>query len=202
MKKTTLLFGILVVIAGIMLIFFEPITDWRINRLSQSVVESSEASGMSSDKVDTHYDFDKVKELSFSSLLTLPNADNVEGIGIISMPEVDMTLPILDGLSVANLMAGAGTMKQDQVPGQGNYSIAGHNWRDRTTLFSPLHRAEKGMSIFLTIDGETYEYSVSTIQTVKPTRIDIIEDQDEPLLTLVTCNHDGSKRLIVQATLV
>lgn len=58
------------------------------------------------------------------------------------------------------------------------------------------------MSIFLTIDGETYEYSVSTIQTVKPTRIDIIEDQDEPLLTLVTCNHDGSKRLIVQATLV
>ena len=73
MKKTTLLFGILVVIAGIMLIFFEPITDWRINRLSQSVVESSEASGMSSDKVDTHYDFDKVKELSFSSLLTLPN---------------------------------------------------------------------------------------------------------------------------------
>ncbi|MGO1356967.1 class A sortase [Alkalibacterium gilvum] len=202
MKKTTLLFGILVVIAGIMLIFFEPITDWRINRLSQSVVESSEASGMSSDKVDTHYDFDKVKELSFSSLLTLPNADNVEGIGIISMPEVDMTLPILDGLSVANLMAGAGTMKQDQVPGQGNYSIAGHNWRDRTTLFSPLHRAEKGMSIFLTIDGETYEYSVSTIQTVEPTRIDIIEDQDEPLLTLVTCNHDGSKRLIVQATLV
>lgn len=202
MKKTTLLFGILVVIAGIMLIFFEPITDWRINRLSQSVVESSEASGMSSDKVDTHYDFDKVKELSFSSLLTLPNADNVEGIGIISMPEVDMTLPILDGLSDANLMAGAGTMKQDQVPGQGNYSIAGHNWRDRTTLFSPLHRAEKGMSIFLTIDGETYEYSVSTIQTVKPTRIDIIEDQDEPLLTLVTCNHDGSKRLIVQATLV
>lgn len=202
MKKTTLLFGILVVIAGIMLIFFEPITDWRINRLSQSVVESSEASGMSSDKVDTHYDFDKVKELSFSSLLTLPNADNVEGIGIISMPEVDMTLPILDGLSDANLMAGAGTMKQDQVPGQGNYSIAGHNWRDRTTLFSPLHRAEKGMSIFLTIDGETYEYSVSTIQTVEPTRIDIIEDQDEPLLTLVTCNHDGSKRLIVQATLV
>lgn len=202
MKKTTLLFGILVVIAGIMLIFFEPITDWRINRLSQSVVESSEASGMSSDKVDTHYDFDKVKELSFSSLLTLPNADNVEGIGTISMPEVDMTLPILDGLSVANLMAGAGTMKQDQVPGQGNYSIAGHNWRDRTTLFSPLHRAEKGMSIFLTIDGETYEYSVSTIQTVEPTRIDIIEDQDEPLLTLVTCNHDGSKRLIVQATLV
>lgn len=202
MKKTTLLFGILVVIAGIMLIFFEPITDWRINRLSQSVVESSEASGMSSDKVDTHYDFDKVKELSFSSLLTLPNADNVEGIGIISMPEVDMTLPILDGLSVANLMAGAGTMKQDQVPGQGNYSIAGHNWRDRTTLFSPLHRAEEGMSIFLTIDGETYEYSVSTIQTVEPTRIDIIEDQDEPLLTLVTCNHDGSKRLIVQATLV
>lgn len=140
--------------------------------------------------------------MSFSSLLTLPNTDNVEGIGTISMPEVDMTLPVLDGLSDANLMTGAGTMKQDQVAGQGNYSLAGHNWRDRTTLFSPLHRAEEGMSIFLTIDGETYEYSVSTIQTVEPTRIDIIEDQDEPMLTLVTCNHDGSERLIVQATLV
>ena len=143
-----------------------------------------------------------MKELSFSSLLAFPNAEDVVGIGTLIMPEVDMTIPILKGLSEKNLMAGAGTMKKEQIPGEGNYAIAGHNWRDRATLFSPLHKAKEGMSIFLKIGDEKFEYRVSNIETVEPTRIDIIEDQDEPLLTLVTCNHDGTERLIVQATLV
>ncbi|GEK92010.1 class A sortase [Alkalibacterium kapii] len=202
MKKKILFLGVIAVIAGVLLIFFEPLTDWRINNLSHSVIETTETFEAKSIDTDTHYNFDEVKELSFDSLLTLPKAEDVVGIGTLIMPEVDMTIPILNGLSDENLMAGAGTMKKDQQPGQGNYAIAGHNWRDRTTLFSPLHRAQEGMSIFLRIGDDTFEYRVTTIQTVEPTRIDMIEDQNEPLLTLVTCNYDGTERLIVQATLV
>lgn len=205
MKHLSQFFGITAVLSGMLLIFFEPLTDWRISRLTDSVIESVDVSPSShSDKVqvDTHYDFDAVEELDLNAMMDLPHEKDLAAIGKLEMPDVDMTIPILEGLSHDNLMAGAGTMKEDQQPGDSNYAIAGHNWPDRTTLFSPLHRAEEGMRIFLTVKGETYEYVVSTIQMVDPTRIDVIEDQNDPLLTLVTCNHDGTERLIVQASLV
>lgn len=205
MKHISVLLGFMATAAGLMLFYFEPLIDWRINRLSHSVVEDiSVNDSRRSDLVasETHYDFEAVDELSVTSMLSLPDETQLQAIGTLEMPEVDMTIPLLDGLSEWNLMAGAGTMKENQEPGVGNYAIAGHNWRDRTTLFSPLHRAEEGMSIFLTVNGERYEYVVSMIQMVEPSRIDVIEDKDEPLLTLITCNHDGTERLIVQASLV
>lgn len=202
MKHISVLLSIVMIAAGLLLVFFEPLTDWRISRLTDSVVETVEQPQASQDDPDTHFDFDAVEELSFGSMISMPDRDQLQAIGRIEMPEVDMALPVLNGLSSDNLMAGAGTMKEDQQPGEGNYAIAGHNWRDRTTLFSPLHRAEEGMRIFLTVAGETYEYEVYSIQMVEATRIDVIEDQNEPLLTLVTCNHDGTERLIVQAALV
>lgn len=205
MKPVIRYSGILIVAIGILFILFEPLTDWRINRLSNSIVQTAEHSQLNqpvSTTSETHYDFEAVEELSFSSFVTLPRTNQLQAKGVLTMPEVDMELPILDGLSEENLLAGAGTMKEDQLPGEGNYALAGHNWHDRTTLFSALHRAEEGMSVFLSVDGEVYEYVVTTIEMVDPSRIDVIDDRDYPLLTLVTCNHDGTERLIVQAELV
>lgn len=202
MKFTIRFSGGLIVAFGILFILFEPLTDWRINRLSSSIVEQSQSTQSVSSTTETHYDFEAVEELSFSSFVTLPNVNQMQAKGVLSMPEVDMELPILDGLSEENLLAGAGTMKEDQLPGEGNYALAGHNWHDRQTLFSALHRAEEGMSVFLAVDGEVYEYVVTTIKMVAPSRIDVIDDQEHPMLTLVTCNHDGTERLIVQAELL
>lgn len=191
-----------IIALGILIILFEPLTDWRINRLSRSIVEELPSTQSVDCTTETHYDFEAVEELSFSSFLTLPNVNQLQVKGVITIPDIDMELPILDGLSEENLLAGAGTMKEDQLPGEGNYALAGHNWHDRTTLFSALHRAEEGMSVFLAVKDEVYEYVVTTIEMVDPRRIDVIEDREQPLLTLVTCNHDGTERLIVQATLV
>lgn len=197
--------GVLLVVLGVLFILFDPINDWRINRLSNSIIQTVEQSQPNrpvDSTSETHYDFEAVEELSFSSFLALPSADQLQGKGVLTIPEVDMELPIFDGLSEEHLRAGAGTMKKDQLPGKGNYALAGHNWHDRTTLFSPLHRAKEGMSVFLTVDGEVYEYKITTIKMVDPSRIDVIDDREHPLLTLVTCNHDGTERLIVQAELV
>lgn len=202
MKLIIRFLGGSIIALGILFIFFEPLTDWRINRLSSSIVEQSQSTQSVSSTTETHYDFEAVEELSFSSFVTLPNVNQLQVKGVLTMPDVDMELPILDGLSEENLLAGAGTMKEDQLPGEGNYALAGHNWHDRTTLFSALHRAEEGMSVFLAVEDEIYEYVVTTIEMVDPRRIDVIEDREQPLLTLVTCNHDGTERLIVQATLV
>ena len=63
-------------------------------------------------------------------------------IGGISIPELNMNLPIFKGLENVALYYGAGTMKENQVMGQGNYSLASHHVFGLTganaMLFSPL----------------------------------------------------------------
>ena len=46
--------------------------------------------------------------------------------GAIAIPKVNLYLPILLGLSDDSLSTGAGTMRKNQVMGQGNYPLAGH----------------------------------------------------------------------------
>ena len=93
-------------------------------------------------------------------------------------------------------------MKENQIMGEGNYALAGHNWRDKATLFSPLHRVKEGMIIYLKDLQKEYEYRVDKIIMVDPNRLEVIDETETATLTLVTCNHDGTERLIIQAALV
>ncbi|EXJ23771.1 Sortase A, LPXTG specific [Alkalibacterium sp. AK22] len=207
MKRFKVLVSGLTILLGITLFFHESVIDWRLHRFSESVIQNAvdEGQGIAEQREpneETLFDFEQVEELSLTSLLTLPDIKGIHTLGAIYIPEVDLSLPILEGLSSDNLMVGAGTMKPNQEPGEGNYALAGHNWRDRKTLFSPLHRAEKGMLIIVEIKGQLYEYIITELFTVDPSRIDVIEDTEKSMITLVTCNHDGSERLIIQGTLV
>jgi sortase A len=190
------------ILFGLILLVTIPLSDYRLGRLSEAIILNGEAEATQSSAIEAVYDFDEVEELSASLLMPLPKIETLKGIGEIKIPDVNMHLPILSGLSNDNLKAGAGTMKSHQEIGKGNYALAGHNWRDKTTLFSPLHRVERGMHITVREGTEEAVYVIDLIDTVDPSRIDVIQDKDEPMLTLVTCNHDGTERLIVQASLV
>lgn len=68
-------------------------------------------------------------------------------------------------------------------------------------MFSSLHRTEAGMKAYMTDLENIYEYTITDVIMVDPHRIDVIEDQETPMITLVTCNVDGTERLIVQGEL-
>ena len=86
--------------------------------------------------------------------------------------------------------------------GQGNYALAAHNMNDNKTLFSPLAEAKKGMIVYITDFKNIYEYTDFDIFIVEPTQVEVIDDKaNQKLITLVTCNNDGSKRVIIRGTL-
>lgn len=195
-------FGIVLTVIGIFLFAVIPLSDYIVNRISKQVVEDLSIENIRQGELATaDFDFDQVQEINASSFKRLVNFSE-EAIGVISIPEVSMELPIFKGLENDKLMVGAGTMKESQIMGKGNYALAGHNWRDKKTLFSPLHRVKKDMHIYMKDLQKEYEYRIDKIIMVDPNRLDVIEDTKTATLTLVTCNHDGTERLIVQASLV
>jgi sortase A len=101
------------------------------------------------------------------------------------------------------------------LPGKrGNSVIFGHSVlplfydpKNYISIFSTLNNLEDGDEIFVNYDGITFRYAVENMFEVKPTDIQILDqNSSDSFLTLVTCTPPGDprkpKRLIVRARIV
>jgi LPXTG-site transpeptidase (sortase) family protein len=179
---------------------------WNTNKYQVSQVSKEKLE--ENERADGNFDFNSVKAISSEAVLAAQwDAQQLPVIGGIAIPELELNLPIFKGLNNINLYYGAGTMKPDQVMGQGNYSLASHHVfsakNAENMLFSPLDRAEKGMKIYLTDKDKVYSYEITEVKRVTPDRVDEIQDRegiDE--ITLVTCvDYDAAERIIVKGIL-
>lgn len=156
------------------------------------------------------FDFQEVKPVTNRAVLeSYQNSpQNLSQIGGIAIPDLRIHLAILKGLSNENLLYGAGTMSEDQVMGQGNYALASHSlfgtWGAEYTLFTPLHRAQKGMMAYLTDLDKIYQYQIVSVEEVTPEHTEVLNEvAGKKLLTLITCTDlNATKRIVVQGELV
>ena len=171
----------LLIIVALGLIFNAQIRNmimvWHTNQYQVSKI-SKDSINKNKDAA-TSFDFNKVESLSTEAVINAQwKAQQLPVIGGISIPEVSMNLPIFKGLDNAGLYYGAGTMKETQQMGQGNYALASHHVFGITgasnMLFSPLDRAKAGMKIYITDKEQVYTYVITSVETVTPDRTDLI----------------------------
>lgn len=204
-----ILAGLLILVA-LALIFNAPIRNmimvWHTNQYQVSKVSKEDIDKNKSSK--TSFDFNNVESLSTEAVINAQwQAQKLPVIGGIAIPDVKMNLPIFKGLDNVGLYYGAGTMKEDQVMGQGNYSLASHHVFGITgaseMLFSPLDKAKNGMKIYVTDKEKIYTYVINSVEVVAPDRIDVINDTEGVAeITLVTCDDAAAtNRTIVKGTL-
>ena len=179
---------------------------WHTNQYQVSKVSKEEIK--QNKAVESSFEFSEVQSLSTEAVINAQwQAQKLPVIGGISIPEVSMNLPIFKGLDNVGLYYGAGTMKEDQHMGQGNYALASHHVFGITgasdMLFSPLDRAKIGMKIYITDKDKIYTYTISSIESVAPERVDVINDTEGVAeITLVTCEDAAAtSRTIVKGTL-
>lgn len=179
---------------------------WHTNQYQVSKVSKEEIK--QNKAVESSFEFSEVQSLSTEAVINAQwQAQKLPVIGGISIPEVSMNLPIFKGLDNVGLYYGAGTMKEDQHMGQGNYALASHHVFGITgasdMLFSPLDRAKIGMKIYITDKEKIYTYTISSIESVAPERVDVINDTEGVAeITLVTCEDAAAtSRTIVKGTL-
>jgi len=84
-------------------------------------------------------------------------------------------------------------------PGErGNIILYGHN---KKKILAGLHNVVLGDLMEITSEnGKTYAYLVSSIQTVDPDAVSLLETDGKEMVTIYTCTGFlDSKRLVVQA---
>lgn len=125
-------------------------------------------------------------------------------IGNITIPQIHLAAPVVEGVGDADLRRGVGHVPGSaQSGGLGNAVLAAH----RDTIFRSLRSIQTGMDIQLKGPEGTFHYQVDSLQVVAPNRLEVLEISSQPEVTLITCypfNFIGSApmRFIVKAHLV
>lgn len=120
--------------------------------------------------------------------------------GVLSIPGINILLPIFEGVGGDNLFRGAATNKIGQVMGEGNYVLASHYMYDGVSLFAPLDSLTPGMKIYISDFRHVHVYTYQGTFNIEPTEGEVIADKGERELTLYTCTEVGDFREIYQAT--
>lgn len=209
-NKWLMIAGIILLIAGLVLVFNKPIMGLLVNNMTDTTLDNragknyDESVAKAKEAEDVTFDFEQVEDISLGQVLKAQmDSKKPNSIGMVSVPDVNMQLPILYGISNKNLAIGAGTLKEDMPMGTGNYALAGHNVRNERSLFSPLTLAKAGMKAYVTDYNKVYEYEIDDIYNVEPSEVDVINDhKNAKELTLVTCSFKGTMRQITHGTFI
>ncbi|MDB1688202.1 class A sortase, partial [Enterococcus casseliflavus] len=201
------LFLITLFLIGLILIFNSQIRSFLLNKQTKQYDIANYSKQELEKNLETigNFDFDSVESISNELVLRAQfENNNLPVIGGISIPSIELSLPIFKGLDNASLLAGAGTMKEDQHMGKSNYALASHSTVDKSLLFSPLEFISTKEKIYLTDLKKIYTYEVTFKEKVDPSRIEFIENIPEKnMITLVTCGDLAAiTRLIVQGVLI
>ena len=125
-------------------------------------------------------------------------------MGYISIPRINVTIPVYHGTSEEVLQVAVGHMQNTSLPvgGENTHAVlSGHRGLPSKALFTDLDQVRVGDLFSLTVLNETLYYRVDQILTVLPNETDALAiEKGKDCVTLVTCTPYGvnSHRLLVR----
>ena len=126
-------------------------------------------------------------------------------MGYISIPSIEVTLPIYHGVEEQVLQEAVGHIEGTSLPvgGMATHAVlSGHRGLPSAKLFTDLDQMQEGELFFIRVLDETFAYQVDGIETVLPDETSSLAIRaGEDRVTLVTCTPYGinSHRLLVHA---
>lgn len=224
MKKIKKVGAILMILSGFAIAMYPFFSNILYNRNASKVIEEyqEEVTDMEQEEIDA---IKKAAEMYNSQLQAAVTKDEDgqwrdggtsyldmlgigSALGYITIPKIDVNLPIYYGTSPEVLTKGVGYIEQTSFPlgGPGTHSVlTGHRGMPNAVLFTDLDRVEKGDKFYLHVLDEVLAYQVDQIKVVEPddtSDLKIIGGKD--YCSLVTCTPYAinSHRLILRGVRV
>lgn len=136
-----------------------------------------------------------------ASLAETPLRVTGNAIAVLDIPEYSIRGQIVEGTDDETLKNYIGKFVGSAEPGQiGNFSLAAHN-NIYTELFKNLHKVQVGDKIRIVTKTNEYIYTVTSTETVAPTRTDVLKGSNKREITLITCTQAATKRIVIKGEL-
>lgn len=132
------------------------------------------------------------------------NLDGSGVMGYVTIPKIDVKLPVLHGTTEGVLQKAVGHLEGTSLPtgGAGNHCVlSAHCGLPSARLFTDLDQMKTGDQFTLTVLNREMIYEIDQILTVEPQEVEALYPvEGEDYCTLVTCTPYGvnSHRLLVR----
>lgn len=211
---------IIILLVGISVMLYPTVSDWWNSRVQSYAIANYDAAVEEMD--DNSYEEIIADAHWYNECLTKVHAPfsvpdavsgyndtlNISGTGImgyITIPSIQVQLPVYHGTSAEVLNVAAGHLQGSSLPVGGESThcvISAHRGLPSARLFSDLDQLYVGDTFTITIMDEILTYEVEEIFIVLPHEMDklaIIDGKD--YVTLMTCTPYGinSHRLLVRS---
>ena len=127
-----------------------------------------------------------------------------EVFGIISIPALDLEMPLYLGATSAHMAKGAAHLSQTSLPIGGmnsNCVIAGHRGYNGAAYFRYVTELKPGDEVIISNLWETMTYVVTETKIIMPNEVDqILIQEGRDMITLLTCHpyaSGGKQRYLV-----
>ncbi|HEY9582173.1 MAG TPA: class D sortase [Savagea sp.] len=186
--------GILVIFLGLGLIAYPFYAEYEQNKEVRALEEAMELI-MSTDEG---------KEVDLSEIEHLPfTEEEIRNVMELEIPYLNIRHKVLDTTTPENLNLALTQIKEEQTPGEGNFTIAGHRGYRDGRHFSNLAEVPIGEEVYLHVGSTKYIYQITDRDVVEATDVHVLDDRegiDE--LTMITCTISGKQRVAVRAKLL
>lgn len=136
-----------------------------------------------------------------TSTYIAPNGKKYESIGIVKIPKLNITYPILSKTTDALMKVSACKFHGANPNEVGNLCIIAHNYRRTGVFFSDVPTLVVGDIVEIQdLSQRTIQYEVYDVHTVMPDNVDDTTQKTNGRkeVTLITCTNDGKQRFIVR----
>lgn len=122
-------------------------------------------------------------------------------IAVLDIPSQSIRGQIVEGTDDETLKNYIGKFVGSAEPGQiGNFSVAAHN-NIYTEIFRDLHKVQIGDKVRIVTKTHEYIYTVTSTETVDPSRTDVLKGGTKREITMITCTQAATKRIVVKGEL-
>ena len=225
MKKhlSTIFFGIISLI-GLLLVLYPTVSNFLSNREQKKVIReySNIVNNMDKEEKEAMYNeaVDYNKKIYENGMIDYSNPDAVEGyndildvsgtgiMGYISIPKINVELPIYHGTSDGVLQVAVGHLEGSSLPVGGENThcvLSGHRGLPSADLFTHLDRLNVHDIFTISVLDKTLVYEIDQIKVVAPGDTQYLQIEDgKDYCTLLTCTPYGinTHRLLVRGVRV
>ncbi len=197
MEKAKRIIGILLVIIGVSLIISVGYKKYITAKKNNELIEDfRETIGTKEDENKVNNENEKEDEKEEIDM------DEISAIAIMEIPSIKLTQGVVEGIGDNVLQYYLGHFPESVKPGEaGNFAVAGHRVSEYTDAFVNLYKIKIGDDIIITTRDKKLTYEVDDMFIVKPDEVYVLDQTEEPTITLVTCTVGAKERVIVKGKL-
>ena len=183
--------GLLLIVVGVGIILNIAYKKFETAQKQKEILEVFQSQVVDKDKVESGDEDD-----------TTLAANGFTPIAILKIPTIDLSQVIVEGIGDDAIQYYLGHFPESAMPGTGNFAVAGHRVSSYTDAFINLYKVKAGDQLIVETFDKRYTYEVAENFIVAPDEVDVLDQTEDPTITLITCTVSSAERVVVTGNLV